>query len=66
MLILRKLRKTRVILKPDKGQGVVLMKKEDYISSLESLFADKSKFKRLQKDPTIARFNSLQNYLLTP
>ena len=51
-----------VILKPDKAQGVVLMKKEDYISSHESLFVDKSKFKCLHKEPTITKFNSLLNY----
>ena len=60
---LRKLRKNCVILKPDKGQGIVLMKKEDYLSSLEKLFADKTKFRRLQKDPTLTRFSTLQSFI---
>ena len=59
MRILTKLRKTCVRLKPNKGQGVVLMKK---LSSLEILCVGKSKFKCLHKEPTITRFNSLQNH----
>jgi len=41
------------------------MKKEDYFSSLEKLFADKTKFKRLQKDPTLTRLSTLRNYINT-
>ena len=42
--ILRNLREKCMILKPDKGQGVVLVNKHDYINSLERLFSDTSKF----------------------
>ena len=51
------------ILKPDKGNGIVVMNRSDYVSSVESLFSDSSKFKQIPKDPTPSRLASLQNYL---
>ena len=32
-----------MILKPDKGQGIVLINKTDYFQSLERLFGDRKK-----------------------
>ena len=61
--IIRHLRKTLVIMKPDKGNGIVLLNKEDYTNSMESLFRDKTKFKQLDSDPTIFQLSSLQSYL---
>ena len=61
--IIRHLRKTLVILKPDKGNGIVLLNKEDYTNSMESLFRDKTKFKQLDSDPTISQLSSLQSSL---
>ncbi|KXJ12144.1 hypothetical protein AC249_AIPGENE28616 [Exaiptasia diaphana] len=57
----KNLRKKCVLLKPDKGQGVVLLKKADYTSSMEKLFANKTKFNQLTVDPT--RLTSLRSYL---
>ena len=44
--VLKELRKKRTILTPDKGQGVVLLKHEDYTNCVEMLLTDRNKFKR--------------------
>ena len=64
MKVIRKLKERCVILKPDKGQGVVLLSVDDYKRSVEALFQDPNKFKRVNKDPTITRMSSLISYLL--
>ena len=61
--IIKHLRKTLVIMKPDKGNDIVLLNKEDYTSYMENLFTDKTKFKQLDSHPTITRLSSLQSYL---
>ena len=61
--IIKHLRKTLVIMKPDKGNGIVLLNKEDYTNSMENLLSKKTKFKQLDSDPTITRLSSLQSYL---
>ena len=63
--IIKGLRKRAVILKPDKGQGIVLLKKEDYVESMERIFADRSKFKEVETDNTISRVENLKRYLNT-
>ena len=40
------------ILKPDKGNGIVFLSRSDYTKSLRFIFDDKSKFTRLNEDPT--------------
>ena len=52
-----------VLLGPDKGNGVVVMDISDYKESMQHLFADRSKFRILQEDPTNSRFTSLQEFL---
>ena len=42
-----------MILKPDKGQGIVLINTADYYQSLERLFGDRKKFEVL--DPTLTK-----------
>ena len=54
-----------MIVKPDKGQGIVLLKKEDNIKSMEPIFADKTKFKIVETDNTISRVENLKRYLNT-
>ena len=61
--IIKHLRKTLVIMKPDKGNRIVLLNKEDYTNSMENLFSDKNRFKQLDSDPTITRLSCLQSYL---
>ena len=57
--------KTLWILKPDKGNGVVILKRSDYVNSLNSIFNNPSKFSRLNNDPTNTRLTTLQHYLST-
>ena len=52
-----------VIPKPNKGNGIVLLNISDYRASVKHLFSDKSKFRRVENDPTFARLDSLQQYL---
>ena len=54
-----------MILKPDKGQGVVLIKKSDSKQSMERLFLDQRKVKVLTEDPTTRSLTAVQNYLNT-
>ena len=61
--VLRKLREKFAILKPDKGQGIVLLSHKDYVNSLQRIFDDPSKFKKIKQDPTINRLTTVQKYL---
>ena len=63
--ILKTLREKYAILKPDKGNGVVLIKKSEYIDCLSAIFSDATKFRKLEHDPTFTQLNSLQRYLRT-
>ena len=54
-----------MLLKPDKGQSVVLIDKIDYYNSMERIFNDKTKFKVINNDPTFCNLASVQNYLNT-
>ena len=54
-----------MILKPNKGQGRVIINKKDYFQSLDRLFSDKTKFEILEEDPTLRNLNTIQNYLNT-
>ena len=50
--VLRNIKQKCLILKPDKGQGIVLIYKTDYYNSMEPLFNDTSKFTLIHEDPT--------------
>ena len=63
--ILRNLRNRCMILKPYKGQGIVINNKKDYFQSLDRLLNDKTKFEILEEDPTLRNLNTIQNYLNT-
>ena len=56
--ILKHLHQRYVILKPDKGSGVV-----DYKTCMTGLFSDISKFKFVTNDTTLTQLTTLQNYL---
>ena len=49
--LLADMSRTLTILKPDKGNGIVILKLSDYISSLKSLFNNTTKFNCLNEDP---------------
>ena len=55
--ILKKLCKNPdiIITRPDKGNGVVIIDKTDYITKMNLLLQDQSKFKKLTEDPTLLR-----------
>ena len=61
--IIKNLRKELVILKPDKGNGIVLLNVNDYYNGVDKLFQDKLKFKQILEDPTPSRLTSVQRYL---
>jgi len=61
--IINQLRKETAILKPDKGNGIVVIDITDYYESLNTLFSDTNKFKKLNHDPTNTRLKTLQAYL---
>ena len=65
MLPLKKLlnRKDLIFSKPDKGNGVVVMDRSDYINKLYNIVNDSSKFNLLTNDPTEKREARLQGYL---
>ena len=63
--ILKKLRKNEniVIMRPDKGNGVVIMDKSVYVEKMLELLSDRTKFKCLKDDPTILREGQLQRFM---
>ena len=60
---IKELLKDNVILKPDKGEGVVIIGQAEYKSSMESLFSDQKRFRVMKEDLTSTRLASVQNYL---
>ena len=63
--VLKQLRQDYVVLKPDKGNGIVLINKTECNLAMKKLFSDRSKFKVIQKDPTLTPLKSVQNYVNT-
>ena len=61
----KKLKERFAILKPDKGQGVVLLSKDTYTNTVERIFKDKTKFKMLNHGPTLTNLKTMQSYLKT-
>ena len=63
--ILNQLRKNKdiVILKPDKGNGVVILNRKDYNKGILDIINDADKFKELDNDPTMSREGKLQLFL---
>ena len=63
--ILQKLRSQNnvIITHPDKGNGIVILNRSDYIKSMMELISDKKKFKKLTNDPTIKQEKALQRTL---
>ena len=52
-----------VILKPDKGNSVVIMDRKQYNLNMLKIINDTNKFKLLKDDPTITREGKLQRFL---
>ena len=56
-------KKDVVFIKPDKGNGVVVMDHSDYVNKINDILSDHSKFKILDTDPTEQRESKLQRFL---
>ena len=52
-----------VVLKPDKGNGVVILHRSDYTEGILNIINDIHKVKELDSDPTIIREGKLQRLL---
>ena len=52
-------------MRPDKGNGVVLIDVVDYKKQMDELFSDSNKFKHIDSDPTNTRLKTVQSYLST-
>ena len=52
-----------IILKPDKGNGVVILDRNIYLDSCFNILNDKSKFKLLDNDPTLLREGRLKRFI---
>ena len=59
----RRRNKESVLLKPDKGNGVVVLNRSDYIKGILDIVSDSNKFKDLANDPTICREGKVQRFL---
>ena len=57
--IIKNLRKELVIVKPDKGNGMVLLDANDYYNGFEKSFQDKLKFIQILDDSTPSRLTSV-------
>ena len=63
--VLQNLRKSKdiVIMKPNKGNGVVILDQKLYNNVIEQIISDTSKFEKLNEDPTLKHEASLQRFL---
>ena len=50
-------------MKPDKGNGVVILDRKPYNNATEEIISDTFKFEKLNQDPTLKRKASLQRFL---
>ena len=50
-------------MEPDKGNGEVVIDRTDYYESLDKLFSDTTKFKRLDAESPNIKLSTLQSYL---
>ena len=55
--ILKNMNINFAILKPYKGNGIVILKRSDYISSVSSIFDNTLKFTKVSSDPTSTRLS---------
>ncbi|CAM4842855.1 unnamed protein product [Rotaria magnacalcarata] len=64
--ILRSLAKNKdiIITRPDKGRGVVVMDRSDYMQKMNAILDDRSYFSLIDDDPTLVNENRLSHLLL--
>ena len=56
--------KTVVVTRPDKGRGIVILNKQDYIEKINSILSDTTIFEEIEYDLTIKHENKLNSKLL--
>jgi hypothetical protein len=56
--------KSIIITRPDKGRGVVVMDRADYIQKMNTILDDRSAFALINHDPTLDNENELTRFLL--
>ena len=61
--VIKQLREDVVTLKPDKGNGVVLLNNKDYTTFFGNLFKDTKKFKSLESDNTNEDLTELPQHI---
>ena len=54
-----------MLLKPEEGQGIVVVNKKDYYDSLDQLLNYPIKFEILNEEPTLPNLSTIQRYLNT-
>ena len=52
-----------IIVKPDKGNGVIVLDKKVYIESLMGILSDSTKFRKINSDVTTKKEGMLQRFL---
>ena len=50
-------------MKPNKGNGVVILDQKFYNNAIEEILSDTSKFEKLNEDPTLKCEASLERFL---
>ena len=50
-------------MKPDKGNGVVILDRKLYNNTIEEIISDTSRFEKLNEEPMLKREASLQRFL---
>ena len=50
-------------MKPDKGNGVVILNRKLYNNTIEEIIPDTSRFEKLNEEPMLKREASLQRFL---
>ena len=65
--ILKKLRTNKdiIITRPDKGNGIVILDRKEYINMMHDIIKDTTKFKLLNNDMTLSRESKLKRFLLS-
>ncbi|CAF5026326.1 unnamed protein product [Rotaria sp. Silwood1] len=56
--------KSIIVTRPDKGRGVVIMDREDYVKKMNKILDDRSAFTLINYDPTLDNENELIRFLL--
>ena len=55
--------KSLIICKPNKGNGVVLMNKTDYMQKMNAILSDKKRFTLVKRDKNVRNLEKFQNCL---